>query len=256
MKRFFIVFICLCLLVVVNSCNNIGDGNSEQNLLNEEYLNIEKIMSISDGKPEYKFTMKLTEDFKEDGIDEFTGFYGVAEIVVYEIGKTDKLIDTIVIEKVYPECIWDFNIIDVNFDGHKDIVVVVMTSGNQNMHTYNFFTWNEELSKYEKAPTPEFGFVGIDPVREQMLTSWRIWAGGHGWAIYEYIDGVLTMTHECSSEEIYSDEDESYSTFFNEKQLINGEMQTIFDDYVTDEELDEHLLYDEMTFGVWAVIIG
>lgn len=291
MKRRILLLICLCFAIYTTACeNNItansvadessvtesGETNNAPDISDdgipkeqppvEEYLPVEITARISDDKPEYRFVKRI--DTAEEIGSKAREDYTKAVIDVYETGTTDKLIDSIEILvdlgggfPLPSKAIWEsFYLIDVNFDGYNDIVVLQAAGGMQGMHTYDCFTWNEGASWFEAAPFPDWGFVSVDSERKMLLTAWRNWAASHGWAIYEYIDGVLTKTNECSREYLDNAEDGTAIIHLKATQLIDGEMQTVFDGNVNEEELDAYLLYDNLWqlgsdswVGVWTV---
>lgn|GEM_PF-2408487 len=240
-----------------NSTEISGISTPEDESSEEKYLPVKRTAAISADKPKFTFVQKLVEPFATHG----DVYYGSAVIEVYESGITDKPIDSISIEQIFPIAWGEYSVIDINFDGYKDVVAVTSRQGNQGMSIYACFTWNEELKKFEVASLPSWGFVSVDVERQLLLASWRNWAGGHGWAIYEYIDGALIETHECYRDYLGTiNGNGTEMIHFHEEQLIDGEMQVVFDGDVTEDELDAHLLYDDLWqlsseswIGVWEV---
>jgi len=242
------IWLILCILFLLAGCtppteNEVSsvDINSESV---DEYLPVKKTVTISNDKPQWTFVQRLVEPF--DGKDEFFVGYGSAVIEVYEGNTGGKLIDSIKIDRLFPFVWGEFYITDVNFDGYKDIVAIVDQQGTQGMHTYICFVWNETLLKFEKSSFPDWGFISIDYDRQLLLASWRNWAASHGWAIYEYIDNVLMKTYECNRTYTGTFEKGEEIIHFVEEQLIDGGMQIIFDDNIAENELNEHLWYNDL----------
>lgn len=90
---------------------------------------------------------------------------------------------------------WDAEgiyLIDVDFDGEKDILVLNGHYGNQGAACYACYLYRQGM--YEACESfSNILNASVDAENELILSSWRTSAVTHGWGMYAYVDGSYVL---------------------------------------------------------------
>lgn len=93
------------------------------------------------------------------------------------------------------------SLVDINFDGVKDIALDAGGFGNQMLNREFGWTWNRSTAAYEYEPTYlQIGNPSVDQEHQIVRSFWRNSAGSHGWAIYRYTDGAFEIQSELTED--------------------------------------------------------
>lgn len=125
---------------------------------------------------------------------------------------------------------FDFDIIDMNFDGYDDIIILKYTLGNKANSYYYCYLWDNKSRSYvEDKKLEELPDIYFDE-DTKTIGSQETATGYHSTKEYQYIDGILTLVHEITTDTIPHDNDGNDGVTY-EKKLINGKMKTIYEEY-------------------------
>lgn len=83
-------------------------------------------------------------------------------------------------------------LIDVDFDGEKDILVRNGHYGNQGAACYACYLYRQEMYEACESFTDILN-ASVDAENELILSSWRTSAVTHGWGMYAYVDGSYVL---------------------------------------------------------------
>ena len=90
---------------------------------------------------------------------------------------------------------------DINFDGHKDILVSQGHFGAQGSVTFACYLGSDDTyilnDSFSKIANP-----ALDVQNHRILSTWRNMAVSHSWAMYSYINGQLIETDRLTQEPI------------------------------------------------------
>ncbi len=157
---------------------------------------------------------------------------------------------------------WDSRglyLVDVNFDGEKDILVQNGHYGNQGAECYSCYLHEGgeyvQCEGFEEIPN-----VSVDEENQMILSSWRNSAVSHGWGVWVYENGSFhlqrSLTEEYRENEGYEGKlvgywtDEEYSDAVSTLQDSEGK-GTIVDQFnylECDEEIINEKLYGKSSF--------
>ena len=120
------------------------------------------------------------------------------------------------------------HIVDVNFDGYKDVIVLNDFSGAHANTWYDCWLWDTETASF--AASESFAQIcnpAIDPEKKCIYSTGGSGAAFWGGSIYKFMDGEFVVTND-----LYTDWDG-----LKETALIDGEMTVIREvNYPTGDE--------------------
>ena len=133
---------------------------------------------------------------------------------------------------------------DVNFDGHRDILVMQGHFGNQGYVTFACFIYHEGTytlnPSFSEIPNP-----ANDSQNQRILSMSRNWAASHNWLMFSYIDGAFVRTDMLTTEpEEWGERGEGelnapiYVWRYTVKSIRNGNIETeiyLTSDFTEDE---------------------
>lgn len=109
--------------------------------------------------------------------------------------------------KFHDGAAWDLKglyLIDVDFDGEKDILVQNGHYGNQGAETYACYLYRQ--GQYEACESfTEIPNASVDGENKLILSSWRNSAVCHGWGMYAYEDGGYHLKRAIEQEYLLKD---------------------------------------------------
>lgn len=130
------------------------------------------------------------------------------------------------------------HVVDVNFDGYRDIIILNTFSGAHGNTWYDCWLWDPETSSFVFSES----FAGIcnpalDPEKQCIYSAGGSGAAYWGGFIYQFIDGAFVVTNE-----LYTDWDG-----LEESALVHGQMETVrkvsYGDGVQSEILEKEQEY-------------
>lgn len=143
------------------------------------------------------------------------------------------------------------HVVDVNFDGYKDVIILNSFSGAHSNTWYDCWLWNAENSAF--AYSSSFADIcnpAIDREEQCIYSSGGSGADIHSYNIYRFINhdfsiaNSLYWTHSVrveSSGEGETDVIAVEGVNLKEEQLVNGRMETIHDGFFPNEVADDLL---------------
>lgn len=143
-----------------------------------------------------KGQLNLSEDFSETSGDEITGN------PVY-----NEMMDTM-----------GLHLVDVNFDGCKDLIVLKSYCGAHSNTWYDCWLWNPETSSFVVSDSFEdICNPSVDPEKKCIYSTGGSGAAFWGGSIYKFLNGEFVMTND-----LYTNWDG-----LKESALINGKMEVV-----------------------------
>lgn len=193
---------------------DVGDGE-----------HVFRLEAVSAGLWPYDFTRDLTLSFYE--------------------GKSWKPVQVIETDVgVWPQY-FELCVEDINFDGYMDFYYLY-SQGTHNRY-YAYYVWDKETEQFVEDPyglsefeNPYFNHE-INAVESWYRTS--IWGGSHSY--YRYLDGQLICVRVCA----YSYEHDPESATLRVKDLVDGELKTVFE--VTRASDQEFTEAEEEEYSRW-----
>jgi hypothetical protein len=116
-----------------------------------------------------------------------------------------------------------FQIVDANFDGYEDILLMQFLPAAPNI-PYYWWIYNPKTRLFaedtalENITSPEF-----DSVNHYIYSTWRGSCCDHGNDTYEYRNGKAVLIEQ--SEDVYDPESKTDTLF--QRKLVNGKMKEI-----------------------------
>lgn len=100
--------------------------------------------------------------------------------------------------------IFDIELIDVDFDGNKDIKIYGGDNGNWNKF-YFYVVWNADTGNFADDPynLDSLGLPSFDEEKQLIYSMERGSAADHWYYTHKYIDGVLTLIEEVADNAVW-----------------------------------------------------
>ena len=108
------------------------------------------------------------------------------------------------------------HVVDVNFDGYKDVIILNNFSGVHGNTWYNCWLWDAESSAFVESKT--FGEIcnpALDAEKQCIYSAGGSGAAYWGGRIYKFIDGEFVLTNE-----LYTDWDDLVETMLIDDEMI------------------------------------
>ncbi len=232
---------------------------------------------LQEGLPEYRFVamgkttgMAMSED---DWAPAFvTGLYVYDEnsLAILSVDFTDVL-NEVEGNSIYYQMIdtMGLHVVDVNFDGYRDVLILNCFHGAHSNSWYDCWLWDTKTASF--IYTKSFAEIcnpAIDWDKQRIYSSGGSGADNHDYSIYQYIDGQFVISNQLHWNESISTEshgDDILTTdgiYVKEEQLVNGNMETMRDGFLPNNEADALLenYYDEEPWTLdsprWYMIGG
>lgn len=141
-------------------------------------------------------TLILSEDFSEIIGDEVIGYPAYNEMM-----------DTM-----------GLHVVDVNFDGDKDVIILNNFAGAHGNTWYDCWLWDANTSSF--VASDSFAAIcnpALDPVNKCIYSAGGSGAAYWGGMIYQFIDGEFVVTNELDTD----------WDGLVEKKLVNGKMEIV-----------------------------
>lgn len=197
--------------------NDIFSYNADENVTYDKYA------SLHESMPEYRFIASGIVT----GTDTWSFGY-VMGLEVFDENNTCILSedfslyydDTLVGYAVYNEMMdtMGLHVVDVNFDGYKDVIILNDFSGAHANTWYDCWLWDVSTSSFVASDSfAQICNPALDPENECIYSAGGSGAAYWGGQIYKFIDGEFVLTND-----LYTDWDGLV-----EKKLTNGIMEIV-----------------------------
>ncbi|MCL2046019.1 MAG: hypothetical protein FWG88_06500 [Oscillospiraceae bacterium] len=164
---------------------------------------IREYVKVTDGDLVYELLVS-DEHIQEEG--ELINNFLVAKVFISE--KRDGVYHIIESYPVYGRNVTasaGLILVDVDFDGNNDILVMQGHFGNQGLVTYDCYL-NRGDTYVRNESFSHISNPSHDVLNSKILSVWRNWAASHSWAMYSYINGEFVETDRLTTEpEIYGE---------------------------------------------------
>ena len=110
-------------------------------------------------------------------------------------------------------------LVDVDFDGVKDILVWLGREGNQGLSRYAAFLNRGEIYKdiqFDKIPNPS-----LNSTNQKIMGTVRSWAAGHYIFLYEFVEDEIVLVGSASRELCRDSLELRYVVIFYNGQRVN-----------------------------------
>jgi hypothetical protein len=197
--------------------------------------------SMSEDKPEYRFVAK---GMTSDKTDEWT-IGSVMGLEVYD--ENDHLLLTVDFSETYYDQVtgvpvynemmdtMGLHVVDVNYDGYKDVIILNNYSGAHGNTWYGCWLWNSKASSFEECESfADIYNPSLDSMKQCIYSTGGSGAGYQNWDIYQFIDGDFVVTNSLSFE--FTNDS---SIHYIEQKLENGEMESVRDEVIQADSLEE-----------------
>ena len=135
----------------------------------------------------------------------------------------------------------EWRVIDINFDGYADIVLLSSIGGAKANCSYEGWLWNPLTSMFEKTNIEEIINLSIHAEDQSLRSVIAASAGCHIFRIFRHIGGEFVLTNQlkieaevnfdggcdCINHVDLSDSDVAYYVTVEEKELVGYELQTV-----------------------------
>lgn len=131
------------------------------------------------------------------------------------------------------------HVVDVNFDGYKDVIILNSFGGAHSNSRYDCWLWDTKTSSfiYSKSFT-EICNPAIDWDKQCIYSSGGSGADDHDYSIYQYINGQFVISnnlHWNVSSSAKSQGDKiitAVGIYVKEEKLVKGKMKTVRDCFI------------------------
>lgn len=206
--------------------------------------------SLHKGMPEYRFVatgyQTDTQDWHTgyvlglDGYDENGSPILSADFSRIEEGKVvgnyvyNQMMDTM-----------GLHVVDVNFDGYKDVIILSDFSGAHSNTWYYCWLWDEKTSSFITSKSfADICNPALDPEEKCIYSTGGSGAAFWGGYIYKFIDGEFVVTNELDTNE----------HGLVERELVNGDMEVVREaTYYFDEKAQEKEREYYRTSKLWQL---
>ena len=145
-------------------------------------------------------------------------------------------------------------LVDVDFDGVKDILVWLGREGNQGVTRYLAFLNRGEVyidSQFHKIPNPL-----LNSTNQRIGSTVRSWAAGHYIFLYEYMEGEIVLVDAAVRELCRESWELRYTITIYNGQYINEVLWQKYDDERIYELFYSAASRWELTANSWQSISG
>lgn|GEM_PF-1833117 len=197
--------------------------------------------SLHDGMPEYRFVATgYQTDMDEWGTGFVLGLEGYDEngksILSADFSRVQD--GTVVGSYVYNQMMdtMGLHIVDVNFDGYKDVIILSSFGGAHSNTWYYCWLWDAKTSSF--VVSESFGEIcnpALDSEKKCIYSTGGSGASYWGGSIYKFIDGEFVVANDLNTGE----------NGLVESELVNGNMEVVREATYHDNEkaLNEELAY-------------
>ncbi len=173
--------------------------------------------------PEYRFVAKgMTQGTENYAVGFVMGIkvFDEKEHPILSADFSETYGDEVLGNPVYNEMMdtMGLHIVDVNFDGYKDLIILKGFSGAHSNTWYNCWLWDPKTSSLvESKSFSEICNPALNPKNKCIYSAGGSGAEFWGGSIYKYIDGEFIITNNLDAD----------SKGLTETELVNGKMVVI-----------------------------
>ncbi|MDR0862657.1 MAG: hypothetical protein LBN30_07805 [Oscillospiraceae bacterium] len=147
--------------------------------------------SVTDASPLLQYTFAF---------DESSGAISVGAANGDKVLLKDSLSDVLSFETD------GIHIVDVNFDGKKDILLVKEIVGVHSNYYYAAWLWDDTAGVFTReSGINDVANIALDAGNERLLSVVTNSAASHTYSIYKFVDGTLKLTNQLLIEAIEED---------------------------------------------------
>jgi hypothetical protein len=179
--------------------------------------------SLREDMPEYRFVATgMTCGIDESGMGYVMGLEVFDEngLSIISADFSESFYDEVTGCPVYNEMMdtMGLHIVDVNFDGYKDVIILNDFAGAHGNTWYYCWLWDAGTSSF----VPSESFAGIcnpalDPVKKCIYSTGGSGAAYWGGSIYKFIDSEFVVTNDLNTD----------WNGLVETKLVNGKMEVV-----------------------------
>jgi hypothetical protein len=143
------------------------------------------------------------------------------------------------------------HVVDVNFDGYKDVIILDAFAGAHSNSWYDCWLWDSERTRFaENRAFSDICNPAIDAVNECIYSAGGGGADDNTYYIYRFIDGEFVVANYLSWHHgdytVETDPPSETLTslsgiYIEEKKLVDGEMTDVRGGFIRDENVPELL---------------
>lgn len=214
-----------------NTDNTVKGGSISDNTHKD--VTYEVSARLHNDMPEYRFVaMGTTQGTDEYGIGFIMGmkvFDEKGQLILSE-DFSETYGDEVYGYAVYNEMMdtMGLHIVDVNFDGYRDVIILNEFSGAHANTWYDCWLWDPETSSF--AASESFAQIcnpSLDPEQKCIFSTGGSGAAFWGGSIYKFMDGEFVLTND-----LYTD-----WSGLQETALVDGKMTVVREvNYPDDDE--------------------
>lgn len=257
MKKIFLISILLIILLSVGGCgvqleNSINEKVELEPVTDEYTYEISK--KLHEDLPEYRFIasgnvseLTVSEDDWSLAFVSALNVYDEDGLNILSVDFTDSLLE-MAGNTIYYQMLdtMGLHVVDVNFDGYKDVIILNSFYGAHSNSWYDCWLWDKETKSliYSKS-FAEICNPAIDWDKQCIYSSGGTGADNHDYAIYQYIDNQFVISnklHWNGANHVEQFEDDEVlaasGVYVKEEELVNGLMETVHDGFLQKEEAD------------------
>jgi len=194
--------------------------------------------NVNDSMPMYRFIASGVTDsdlYHVNSTDWYTKFGLVTGLDVLDTDGTTILSadftgNSIGGNSIYLELMstMGLHVVDVNFDGNLDVIVLDGFGGAHSNTWYDCWLWDPVASSFAECPSfSQICNPSIDPDKQCIYSTGGSGASNQLWEIYKFIKGQFVVANSLEYNIVYDKNGIAYQ--FHEEKLENGEMVTVRD---------------------------
>ncbi len=199
---------------------------------------------LQEDMPEYRFVATgLTR-----GTDEWILGYVMGleifddnDLPILSVDFSQAFRDEVIGSAVYNQMLdtMGLHVVDVNFDGYKDVIILNSFSGAHSNTWYDCWLWNAETSSFVKSESfPEICNPALDPENKYIYSAGGEGASTQSWQIYQFMESEFVVTNYLTYNEVING---GSGYHFMEQKSINGVMEIVRDDILQANNFDDAL---------------
>ena len=159
----------------------------------------------------------------------------------------------------------EWKVVDINFDGYKDIICLKSIGGAKGNCLYLGWIWNPSTSVFEKTNIDDICNISIHASDRSLRSVSASSAGHQVYEIYRFIEGEFVLTNrldfgtdqtvssrvetECNYIEgryVHDDYYPGEKWFVYELEHADGELMVVFPEFISDNEEGQAALLDRL----------
>lgn len=203
------------------------DGSDKQLILKvdqDRYKDVtyEVNASVHEGMPEYRFVATGRTRMDEGILGDIMRLdvFDDNGLSILSADFSEAYKDEVIGSPVYNDMMdtMGLHVVDVNFDGYKDVIILNNFSGTYSNTWYDCWLWDSGTSSFVQSESfSEICNPALDPDKKYICSSGGSGTDYWGGSIYQYVDGEFVMTNNL----------DTYEGGLVETELVNGKMEVV-----------------------------